>query len=114
MYLLTYSLSIRQSCVLVAVSLITSEQFCESYSKELDNVVLAILPLMLLGYHGNSECSHILKIVSESSLSKCHPLLRNLNTIAVNEGQFIKLSTGFTRMFILLSLHAVVPYYTDT
>ena len=86
MYLLTYSLSIRQSCVLVAVSLITSEQFCESYSKELDNVVLAILPLMLLGYHGNSECSHILKIVSESSLSKCHPLLRNVNTIAINEG----------------------------
>ena len=86
MYLLTSSLSIRQSCVLVAVSLITSEQFCESYSDELDNVVLANLSLMLLGYHGNSECGHILKIVSESSLSKCHPLLRNLNTIAINEG----------------------------
>ena len=84
--LLTSSLSVRQSCILVAVSLLTSEQFCESYSDELDNMVLAILPLMLLGYHGNSECSRILKIVSESPLSKCHPLLKKFNTIAINEG----------------------------
>ena len=76
----------RQSCVVETVSLLTNETTVDYFSDQLDTILLSILPLMIVGHHGNHMCWRIIKEVAGSSLSKAHPLLQDLKSVKTSQG----------------------------
>lgn len=76
----------RQSCVVAAVGLLTNETTVDHFSDQLDRIIISILPLMIVGYHGSDMCGRVVKEVSGSSLSKTYPLLQDLKSVKTSKG----------------------------
>lgn len=86
MMYISLCLLLRQLCVVEAVSLLTHQVCVDHFPHQLDTLLLSLLPLMVVGYHGNDMSGRVLKAVAGSGLSRVHPLLQDLKSVKTSQG----------------------------
>ena len=87
----------RQSCVSEAVTILSSRFFIDNFPDKLNTIVLALLPLVFVGYHGNKQCRHILHVIAGSPLSQVHQILKEIENVCKCEGE-----SSFALLYILI------------
>ena len=87
----------RQSCVSEAVTILSSRFFIDNFPDKLNTIVLALLPLVFVGYHGNKQCRHILHVIAGSPLSQVHQILKEIENVCKCEGE-----SNFALLYILI------------
>ena len=73
-------------CVLSAVKVLSSLPLLEVMPTRVEDVLMALLPLLHPDYHGNQLAMGVAQTLLESPLGKTHPLLGGLVSCVSSEG----------------------------
>lgn len=66
--------------------MLTSAVLLEKASHRADDVIVATLPLLFVGRHGNQFSGQLANVLATSALSRDHPLLSGLQGVVSSQG----------------------------
>ena len=66
--------------------MLTSPVLLEKASHKADDVIVATLPLLFVGRHGNQFSGQLANVLATSALSQDHPLLGGLQEVVSSQG----------------------------
>ena len=75
-----------QACTVQALEMLTSACLLEKASHKADDVIVATLPLLFVGRHGNQFSGQLANVLATSDLSRDHPLLGSLQEVVSSQG----------------------------
>ena len=75
-----------QTCAVQALEILTSPVLLEKASHKADDVIVATLPLVFVGRHGNQFSGQLANVLATSALSRDHPLLGSLQEVVSSQG----------------------------
>ena len=76
-----------QSCALRAIGILGSQILLDRAPESVDDVVIALLPLLFVGRHGSQFVSDVASVLMTSALGRTHPLLVGMEAIIASEGR---------------------------
>ena len=68
--------------------MLSSQPLCDALPERVEDVVMAVLPLLIPDYHGNQLAMGVAQALAESSLGKNHPLLGVLASCLSSGGEW--------------------------
>jgi len=75
-----------QLCVLQSLKVLTSDLLLEKAIHKVDEVIVASLPLLFVGRHGNKFTGSVADALADSALARDHPMLGRLQEVLEMEG----------------------------
>ena len=75
-----------QLCVLQSLKVLMSDLLLEKAIHKVDEVIVASLPLLFVGRHGNKFTGSVADALANSALARDHPMLGRLQEVLEMEG----------------------------
>lgn len=75
-----------QACAVQTLEILTSAVLLEKASHKADDIIVATLPLLFVGCHGNQFSGQLANVLTTSALSRDHPLLGSLQEVISSRG----------------------------
>ena len=79
----------RQQCVIDLIGVLTSETAYHQLGGRLEDVLLQLIPLFMLGYYGNDASGRAAVEVAMSYLGNHHPLSEGLDHLTASDGKYL-------------------------
>ena len=100
----------RQQCVINLIGVLTSETAYHQLGSRLEDILLRLIPLFMLGYYGNDASGRAAVEVAVSYLGNHHPLLEGLDQLTASDGKCLSDHILGIDLCIALSIPSLLPF----